>query len=311
MHRTIKLITSTIILAILVAGCNFPFAGGDNGATAAQTAAAQTVEAMLTALPATVAPTNTPVAFPTLPTLPTATASPVPATSTVAATATSSVKCDSATYDPATIDVTYPDNTVVAAGSAFTKTWRLQNNGSCEWTTSYALVFESGDAMAGPAAQSLAGVVASGSTVDLSVNLTAPGTDGTYTGNWALRNAAGVIFARFYVKIKVGSGTSGVFAVTKVDYALSTWGDSCPRVTATIHVNGPGTVTFHWIRSDGSEGTTQTLNYSASGSQTANYDWMLGAGASGTDFGAWVYVDSPNHQEFDKPSAHFTDKCAH
>jgi hypothetical protein len=57
--------------------------------------------------------------------------------------------------------------------------------------------------MSGPATQALSGNVNAGQTVDLSVNLKAPASSGTYTGNWRLRNAAGVTFTNFYVRIKV------------------------------------------------------------------------------------------------------------
>lgn len=70
--------------------------------------------------------------------------------------------------------------------------------------------------MSGPATQALAGTVNPGQTVDISVNLVAPGTDGNYRGNWKLRNAAGVLFSQFYVDIKVKTPavTAGPTTVT-------------------------------------------------------------------------------------------------
>lgn len=91
-------------------------------------------------------------------------------------------------------DVSYPDETEVEAGAAFTKTWRLVNTGTCTWTSSYALVYSHGDQMGGPASVPLPGAVLPGNTVDLSVNLTAPSTPGTYQGYWILRNNSGVLF---------------------------------------------------------------------------------------------------------------------
>jgi hypothetical protein len=64
--------------------------------------------------------------------------------------------------------------------------------------------------MTGPSTQALAGSVNPGQTVDISVNLTAPGTDGNYRGNWKLRNGAGVLFTQFYVDIKVKAPTGPV-----------------------------------------------------------------------------------------------------
>jgi hypothetical protein len=118
------------------------------------------------------------------------------------------IPCDRATFVK---DVTYPDNTEVPAGTSFVKTWRLRNNGSCTWNSSYSLVFESGDAMGGPAAiQLTTGTVAPGQEVDVSVTLKAPDSAKTYQGNWKLRNGSGLVFGigadaktAFWVKIKV------------------------------------------------------------------------------------------------------------
>jgi len=104
-------------------------------------------------------------------------------------------------------DVTVPDGTNFGAGTAFTKTWRLKNVGTCTWTTAYKLVFAGGDSMgASPLAYNLPSSVAPGATVDLSVNLTAPITAGHYIGYWRLRNASDVDFG-------IGSSGTGSFTV--------------------------------------------------------------------------------------------------
>ncbi len=167
-----------------------------------QAAGTQVLPATAT-LPA-VLPTNTPV--PPTPVPPTSTSVPptaVPPTSTQVP-----VPCDRATFVE---DVTYPDGTDVAPGTTFVKTWRLRNNGTCTWNSSYSLVFISGDAMSGPASQPLTtGTVAPGQEIDVSVTLKAPTTPKTYVGNWKLRNGSGVIFGLgedaqniFFVKIDV------------------------------------------------------------------------------------------------------------
>ena len=47
--------------------------------------------------------------------------------------------CDQAAFIR---DVTVPDGSPFAPGETFTKTWRLQNTGTCTWTTSnYTLVY--------------------------------------------------------------------------------------------------------------------------------------------------------------------------
>jgi hypothetical protein len=91
-------------------------------------------------------------------------------------------------------DVTIPDGTVVTPGVLMVKTWRLRNIGSCTWTTSYTLVFSSGSQLSGPAAQALAGDVPPGESLDITVNLAAPTTEGAYRGDWLLRNDRGALF---------------------------------------------------------------------------------------------------------------------
>jgi hypothetical protein len=187
---------------IALAGCNFP--GFQATPDAFATSAAATVAAQLTQSAFQL--TQQALASP----LPTATATELPASATPAATAT-------ATEAPCTdraafvSDVTIPDDTNLAAGATFTKTWRLRNAGTCTWDTGYALVFDSGNIMSGPASVALPGTVAPNATVDLSVSLKAPTSNGTHRGNWKLRNSAGVIFGigvnanqPFWVQITVG-----------------------------------------------------------------------------------------------------------
>jgi len=102
---------------------------------------------------------------------------------------------------------------VFQPGVAFKKTWRLKNDGTCTWTTSYNLVYNSGDQMGGQASVNLPSSVAPGQTVDVSADLTSPTTSGSYRGYWKLRNTAGVQFGlgasniAFWVDIKVSTSS--------------------------------------------------------------------------------------------------------
>ncbi len=147
------------------------------------TAAAQTIEAQVGGV------TQPPVATATF----TVPAPIVPSnTPTVTPTATETIPCNQATFIG---DVTIPDGTGINFGQTFTKTWRLQNSGSCTWTSGYSLIFDNGDQMGGPAAQMLtSGTVPPGGTLDVSVNLTTPSAAGTYKGYWRLREPGGVSF---------------------------------------------------------------------------------------------------------------------
>lgn len=114
-------------------------------------------------------------------------------------------------------DVTVPDGTRYAPGTTFQKTWRLKNIGTCTWTKSYSLVFDSGDRF-GAQDVNFPIDVPPGATVDLSLNMTAPSAAGHYFSYWRLKNASGVIFGigstanrSFWADIYVTSGgTTGV-----------------------------------------------------------------------------------------------------
>jgi hypothetical protein len=67
--------------------------------------------------------------------------------------------------------VTIPDGTAFESGQYFTKTWRLQNAGSCAWTTAYDLIFVRGDRMDGSVEVDLPATVRPGETVDVTVSL--------------------------------------------------------------------------------------------------------------------------------------------
>ena len=104
-------------------------------------------------------------------------------------------------------DVTYPDNTRLEAGEKFTKTWKLQNTGTCTWT-GYTVAFVSSDKMEAPDSVPVPETEAN-STVDVSIDLLAPSDDGAYTGNFELRDAQGEaiplgIESTFWVKIIIG-----------------------------------------------------------------------------------------------------------
>jgi hypothetical protein len=205
-----KYIVVFLGLLLALSACNMPVGVANEPPGIAYTRAAQTVEAELTRLAPTPQPpaTNTPIVQPTNTPVPTSTsapsATPIP------------VPCNRATFNPATIDVTIPDWTVISSGAAFTKTWRLTNNGTCTWTSAYQLVYHSGDAMGVPAgyAQALTtGTVPPGGTVDVSVTLTAPLASGTFKGYWRLREPGGQYFGignsggDFYVAITVAGDT--------------------------------------------------------------------------------------------------------
>jgi hypothetical protein len=292
-----------IMAGVVLTGCNLP--SSQQGTASIQTAAALTVQAQLTAAAPSPTVTPTAAAFPTLPpataALPSAIVPPTAATS-----------CDQGQF----VSETVPDDTTFSADEAFVKTWTLKNIGTCSWTPSYTLVFVSGDALDGPATVALTGNVNPSQTVTLTANLKTPGSNGTYHGNWGLRNAAGVTFSSFWVQIKVGGGGSDggeAFAVTHVTYSLSTFNEGsyyqdCPIMTAHITTNGPGDVTYRWTRSDSASASPQTVHFSSAGTKNVTEKWYLGSANAGSTFWLGIYVDDPNHQDFGHKE--FTTVCS-
>jgi len=229
MLRRHPLLLLVLVLAVVAIACNLPFsrAGSSTpqvkGPEATFTQLARTIEAVLTQTAAeeenpNVEPTNTPV-----PPTPVPTRTPPPTSTPLPPTA---VPCDWALF---ITDVTIPDGTKMQPGKTFTKTWRLQNFGSCTWTTSYSLIFDSGEAMNGPASTKFSNRVAPGGRIDLSVELTAPSTPGKYKGYWKLRNSAGATFGigynanqPFWVEIEVVSSTETPEPGSQVKYDFTT-----------------------------------------------------------------------------------------
>lgn len=209
---------------LLLTACNFPgvsaqpTSGGLVYTAAAQTVVAQQTQAALgtpIVLPSATSPAATstsPVVVVTNTPLP-PTNTPLPTNTPIPPTATATpIPCDRGSFVK---DVTIPDDTEITTGATFVKTWRLRNNGSCTWTSGYALVFYNGDAMNGPASSQLTnGTVSPGSEIDISATMIAPTTPGTYKGYWRLRNAAGAVFGiglnadqSFWVQIKAVAPT--------------------------------------------------------------------------------------------------------
>lgn len=213
-------ITLLTALFLALAGCNLP--ASEASPTPDITQAYQTVEARLTqAATLTIAASLTPTTATATPEATATSPAAQPTLATLLPSATQSVRaCDQAAPG-VPIDVTIPDDTRMAPGQTFTKTWRLQNTGTCTWTTDYSIALFSGDAMNAPTSVRLPTNVAPGQTVDISVDLVAPQTAGTYTGNWKLRNAAGTWFGigpsgnlPFWVRIVVAGTPISTITVT-------------------------------------------------------------------------------------------------
>ena len=228
----------TVVILVIISGCNLPQSTPTQDPNLAYTVAAQTIAAQLTQSALTLQapqptaivlpPTNTPPALPTFAPPPTG-------------IFTATQECDRALF---VTDVTIPDGSVMAPGQTFTKTWRLKNVGNCSWS-GYSLVFDAGNSMSGAASTAI-GTTAPGGTVDVSISLTAPATSGSYRGYWRVRNASGVLLPvtggheskSFYVDILVaaptGTPTTYVAPYLAAESGLVTSGGSINTLTVAV-----------------------------------------------------------------------------
>ncbi len=321
MRKSLSPIPLLVILSMLLGACNLPAQNSTPGSQGnlVQTAAAQTVMAMETeiAQPATVTPpgpvtVSTATQSPPTATVPTATGTqPALTTATPLAPTATSIPCDRAGFVK---DVTIPDDTVEAPNASFTKTWRLKNTGSCTWTTSYSVVFDSGNAMNGPASFNLPSAVAPGQEIDISVTLKAPSENNTYQGYWKLQNANGVKFGlgssaknSFWVKIVVAT-TQVPFAITSANITVDNASASgCPhtfKFTVSMTASAAGHVTYYWEIPSVGKSAVMSTDFDSASTKSLSYQWELPSAGS---YSIKLYNDIPNHQYFNGPS--FTLAC--
>lgn len=307
MKKTTRLVSMMLLAALSLSACNFPLWTPVDSLTPTAdiigTSAALTVQAISgqTAVPTTpVPPGNQPTV---------AVTTAVPPTSASASPTPTQIAGDWAGF---VSDVTIPDGTKLEPNETFTKTWRLKNKGTNTWSTSYAVVFTSGDSMGAPAAVGLPASVAPGATIDISVSLKAPATPKTYTGYFKLRNAQGALFGlgntaneAFYVTVEVSTGPFAVVSAPTVGTPASSM--NCPTTftfSSKIKVNAAGTVKYHWERSDGTKTEVKSLKFDAAAEKEVSLTWELNSTTTGW---ARLYIDEPNHQYF--PKANFTLTC--
>ena len=89
------------------------------------------------------------------------------------------------------VEETIPDGSEIPPGTTFTKTWTLENTGTCTWTTEYAVVHVEGPTMGAETRIPLPNPVEPGQRVTISVDFTAPDAPGTYRSTWMLEDDQG------------------------------------------------------------------------------------------------------------------------
>ncbi|HET9910535.1 MAG TPA: CAP domain-containing protein [Anaerolineales bacterium] len=132
-------------------------------------------------------------------------------------------------------DITIPDDTAVAAGTVFTKTWRIANTGTCVWGPDYKLTYYSEERM--NALDVPLDITYPGQNVDISINLTAPNSTGKRQANFVIKNSAGAIVkvgddSRLWVVINVTTDGSAP-TLTPAATSTSAAGMTSAPATAT------------------------------------------------------------------------------
>jgi len=290
----------------ILVGCSTPPTTPPPPSTPAQsllTAAAQTAIARLTETlpvpPGAALPTAT-VPLIATETLPGGTPTPESAATPVASTTFTPLP---ATQPPGATnqgvfvkDVNVPDNTAFNPGASFTKTWQFMNTGTSTWTSAYEFVFVSGDAMNAAASVTLPYDVAPSQAVDISVNMTAPQTAGTFKGFWRLRSPGGEFFGDLvYVQIVVGEGSAatatpgaGGLSITNLSLGVdnAAYTGACPHkfiFSASFTTNVAASLTYQ-LEVGGFDNVvapparTETLG---SGSYTFTYEVEISTTGSG------------------------------
>jgi len=91
-------------------------------------------------------------------------------------------------------DVNYPDGSQVEPGETFTKTWSMQNGGTCTWTAGYGVALVSALDFSIMEWYPLNQTIIPGSAANVSVPVHAPLESGTETYYYMLVNESGQVF---------------------------------------------------------------------------------------------------------------------
>ena len=301
--RIYRVLAFGISLMLFVSACG---SAAPQDATIA-TAVAQTVQAqnIQNTVPAATVPALTDTPAP--PTSLSATITTTPLTQVAAGLCTSSASL---------VGETVPDLTIIQPGATFTKTWQITNSGTCNWDTSWQLIYYGGDLMDGLTVYNLPEPVQPGQTVDIPIILRAPADTGTYTGEWMLKSPWGQSFGvgsysvPISVSIVVGSGTpenrrtETVFGVTAVTYQVDrrcNTANTFYTITAFLTTNGPAEVRFTWAQSDGNDQLLRRLSFLEATTKSYQREWVQHSTSSSPNR-RWVQiiVTEPIYQEFEQ-----------
>jgi len=270
-----RIIPLLICVALFAASCGTPSAQNDSDIA---TAVALTVQAQNALTKSAALPTLTPP----LPTLPAA-STPEPDSTNTPVQEVSNPGCITSAE---LISENPPDDTVFLPGEYFYKTWTFLNTGTCTWDKSFSLVFWDGERMGGLISYPMTEkIIKPQETMEISIYLQAPATEGTTTGYWRLKAPWGTDFGvgpldtTFYVRVAVS--VKPKYAITRIDYQIvRDPPQGCPLnvryiVYATVTTNGPLDFAYFWDQSDGNETGKKYYQIEEAGSVTFKRDWLI------------------------------------
>lgn len=99
-------------------------------------------------------------------------------------------------------DVTIPAGTTLKPGENFTKTWKVQNTGTCPWMYQYRMVLVSGEEFSAGSTK-LDRQVTVNDWSEISLNMDAPNKEGTYTAYWRLSDGVNAFGATLVLTFQV------------------------------------------------------------------------------------------------------------
>jgi hypothetical protein len=217
------------------------------------------------------------------------------------------------------VSETIPDGTVFKPEAKFTKTWEIKNTSLCTWNTNYKIIFWNGDLLGGAYYYNLPQIVAPGQTLPISLMLTAPKEEETYTSEWMLQTpdstefGVGQYSAPFYAKIRVSAEAKPKYSVEAIDFTLVQDPPSgCPAninytVTATLATTGPMEFTYYWIQSDDNNSSPKTIKVDSATTLTLTRSWKLHIATNAVTRWFILVITDPEYREY--PRVEFTKTC--
>lgn len=152
-------------------------------------------------------------------------------------------------------DVTIPDDTVMASGAKFVKTWRVKNSGTCAFSGTLNFVGK-GNQMGGQSPVALPKIEA-GQQADVSINLTTPTQAGDYYSTWQPRTNEGTPMENLVVRIKVSAeAATPVPAATATPQTQVAPAPTAPPTPSTSQICVQA---YNDVNGDGQQGADETL----------------------------------------------------